>query len=78
MLSNAATDDILGRESSLIDTECLTRDRPSDGMRETHAMGLADSAVDGEPPEQAPDADRDSHLRETGAYDGERQNNEAD
>lgn len=69
LLSNSATDDILGRESSLIDTECLSGDRNSDEMRETHAMGLADSNVDLNPHD--PSAPSDSHLQETGEYTGD-------
>jgi serine/threonine protein kinase len=48
LLSNAATDEILGRESSLIDTECLmgASDRDRD-LRETHTMAIgAESSAD--------------------------------
>ncbi len=47
LLSNAATDEILGRESSLIDTECLMGSSDSyHDVRETHTMsiGAEDSA----------------------------------
>ncbi|MCM2374482.1 protein kinase domain-containing protein [Aporhodopirellula aestuarii] len=69
LLSNSATDEILGRESSLIDTECLGGERDPDGVRETHAMGLADSAVDPDSSEKS--GTSDSQLRETGEYLGD-------
>lgn len=52
LLSSSATDDILGRESSLIDTEHLTGGDNSDDLRETHEVGAGDQE---EPPPVAYD-----------------------
>ncbi|SMP37780.1 Protein kinase domain-containing protein [Neorhodopirellula lusitana] len=50
LLSNSATDEILGRESSLIDTELLaTQNTPGDDLRETRSIeliGKDDSGAD--------------------------------